>query len=367
MLSNVDLENSIQGFSSALSARLKKCILTQVLGIVGASIEKQKKRLWQLNKSITEGKSCKQLLKKIGQNAPVKPDLSNFSLELNTLCVDLRRLQNSPFDYFVQLKCLGKGIPSIRLPIKLHRADRKFQSWRMLTSFLISENEIQIRYEKETPPKLEQGSVVGADQGLKTTITFSTGSITPATDPHGHSLEDVTHKLSRRRKGSKGFKRAQDHRKNLINFQIKQLNLTGIKQINLEKVWNIGYKTRKSRYLSHWCNTLIRDRLIQAGEEQGVLVKLQPSVYRSQRCSACGLVRKANRKGKEYKCLCGFHLDADLNASLNHVVELPEISFDFRKLNLNRKGFYWKPEGLFDLTGREFAVPYSSQETDSKL
>lgn len=65
-------------------------------------------------------------------------------------------------------------------------------------------------------------------------------------------------------------------------------------------------------------------------------------------------VRKSNRKGKVYECKsCGNIDDADHNAALNHSINLPEIPYDFRKLNLNRKdGFIWSSEGLFDLDGR---------------
>jgi hypothetical protein len=49
---------------------------------------------------------------------------------------------------------------------------------------------------------------------------------------------------------------------------------------------------------------------------------------------------------------CGNVIDSDYNAALNHEIELPEIPYDIRKLNLNRKGFYWLETGIFDLDGR---------------
>ena len=96
------------------------------------------------------------------------------------------------------------------------------------------------------------------------------------------------------------------------------------------------------------------------GEELGVQVKLQSSTYRSQRCSGCGVVRKRNRKGKTYTCDCGLILDSDYNASLNHQHELPDIPYNLRRLNLNRKGFFWKSEGFFSLTGEILTVSLSS-------
>jgi hypothetical protein len=69
------------------------------------------------------------------------------------------------------------------------------------------------------------------------------------------------------------------------------------------------------------------------------------------------LVRKSNRKGKIYICGCGYSDDADYNASCNHEQNLPIIPVKLRKLNLNRKGFYWKESGFYDLTGVVLTVP----------
>lgn len=112
--------------------------------------------------------------------------------------------------------------------------------------------------------------------------------------------------------------------------------------------------------MKHWTNTLIRDKIYACCEENGVHFLLQSSTYRSQRCSSCGLVRKANRKGKEYICSnCGLIIDSDYNASLNHEQELPDIPFDLRKQRKNLgKGFFWKPEGFFDIYGKELTVPF---------
>ena len=66
------------------------------------------------------------------------------------------------------------------------------------------------------------------------------------------------------------------------------------------------------------------------------------------------MVRKANRKGKNYECKhCGHQMDADLNAAKNHSIVLPEIPYTLRKRNLNRgNGFFWKEDGFYDFEGR---------------
>ena len=44
-------------------------------------------------------------------------------------------------------------------------------------------------------------------------------------------------------------------------------------------------------------------------------------------------------------------IDSDHNAARNHIVDLPEIPYNFRNFKLNIRGFFWKTSGLFDLKG----------------
>ena len=75
-----------------------------------------------------------------------------------------------------------------------------------------------------------------------------------------------------------------------------------------------------------------------------------------KRCSQCGWVRKANRKGKVFTCnLCGFTEDADLNAAFNLELDLYEIPYWVRQQRINRSGFYWLEDGLYDV-GHESIV-----------
>jgi transposase len=232
---------------------------------------------------------------------------------------------------------------------------------KLLNSFSIGSQYISLRFDIKNTNKNEGTKIVGIDQGYKDVATLSDKQTTPKEDIHHHSLETIIGKLSRKKKGSDAFFKSQEHRKNFINWSINQLNFDGVKEVRLEKIWNIGYKNKTSRKLSHWTNTLIRDKIKRKCEELEVPVIEQDSFYRSQRCSCCGLVRKANRKGKVYKCkVCGYEADADYNASLNHAIELPEVDWEFRSQRNNLgKGFYWKESGLFSFDGVDLRVPLS--------
>lgn len=138
--------------------------------------------------------------------------------------------------------------------------------------------------------------------------------------------------------------------------------LSGVKEIKLEKINNIFYKKPTPKLLRGWAHALIERKIISLTEMAGVQLTLQSSVYRSQRCSGCCLVLKSNRKTKKYKCSCGLEIDADLNAAMNHEVDLPNVPFWLQAARLNISGFLWKPEGFFDLAGRELESPIPIKE-----
>lgn len=329
---------------SDLSARAKSSAVTQVSSIIRSSVEKQRRRLWvqkNINPNIESIKFS-------------KPKLDFVMPNLSSKCCDFKK-SNGKFYGFVRLKSIGKKYGEIFIPIIKHPKS----IGNLKSGFLFSKKNVQLCWERPTNPIKRGDKIVGIDQGLIDVATISDGQKTPSECPHGHSLGKILDKISRRRKGSKGFERAVAHRKNFVNYSINQLNFSGVKEVRLEEITNIRYQKKSSRKMSHWSNPEIRDKIISRCEELEVPIIEQSSYYRSQRCNQCGQVRKANRKGKYYKCKnCGYNCDADTNASLNHVVDLPSIPWAFlgQKLNIGN-GFFWKPEGFFNYDGTELRVP----------
>jgi len=346
-----------------LSGRAIKCISTQVCGIIRAESEKVRKYHFIKDKLILDNKEVPDWLINKINTTPAKPNCAGIFPELNSVCCDFKETPSGEFDGFFSLKSIintRRGV-KINIPVNFHRRLLKWKkAGKQLNSFLVSSTSITFRYEIELK-KRATGIVVGADQGLKTTMTLSNGNITPQIDKHGHSLDSICEKLARKKKGSKKFKRCAQHRKNFIHWSINQLNLSDIREIRLEKIVNINFGRRVSRKMQAWTNTIIRDKMLRIGEEQEVLVTLQDSSYRSQRCSCCGNVRKANRNGKVYSCKhCGNIMDADLNAAKNHEVNLPPVPFTFRSQRFNLgNGFFWKPTGFTSFDGKALTVPSS--------
>jgi hypothetical protein len=334
-------------FPTELSARAKSSAVTQAGGIIRASIEKQRRVIW-----VQENKNALVRNKKFS-----KPKLNFVQPMLSSKCCDFMEDDDGKFLGFIRLKSIGKAYGSICIPVIKHpRVSGVRQS-----GFSFAKKSLQVSWDKPASPAPKGDKVLGVDQGIKSVATLSDGQVTPQISPDGYSLESIMEKLSRKRKGSKAFRKAQEHRKNFINWSINQLNFDGVQEVRLEKIVNLRYKRRSSRRMSHWSNPEIRDKIIARCEELEVPVVEQPCAYRSQRCHQCGQVRKSNRKGKQYLCKhCGYSGDADYNASQNHAVDLPCIPVEFlgQKLNLG-DGFFWKPSGFTAFDGSELRVPNS--------
>lgn len=351
-----------------LSARALSCIATQVAGILSSQTEKRRRLLWVKEKLEKENQSTVSIVKKLNEDKYqlVKPKMP-FSACLNSLNSDIKRVDNE-FDLFICLKTLGKDYGKIKVPLKLTKRDIYWENKgaERLVGFVLTKNNITLCYKITNDKKKSGDKIVGADQGLKTVLTLSNGNTTPDSDKDGYSLQSICNKVSRKKKGSKAFKKAQDHRKNFINWSINQLNLKDIDEIRLEDVVNINFGKKASRKMQAWTNTEIRGKVERYAEENEVRFVLQESTYKSQRCSCCGQVRKSNRKGKIYSCKhCGNTMDSDLNAAKNHEQNLPDIPFGFRNRKLNLKnGFFWKPNGFFNFDGSELIVPVSYKKNN---
>ena len=341
-----------------LTARALSSLVNQLSGIIRASTEKQRKRLYVYNtkkESGTSKTSLKHLIKSIKQGNPVKPSVKHINPEISSKCATFIKTNNS-FNGFLKINSIIKEQTPIYIPLKFHKHSNSLKDKGIMKgSFLVTKTHIELRWDIKEPEKKDTGVVVGADQGLKTVLSLATNDYKQTTADkciHGHSLESILYKLSRKKKGSNAFKKAQDHRTNFTNYVINRLDFNNIKELRLEKIINIGYKNNTTRLLSHWTNTIIRDKVEKKSILNGVHFVEQTCTYRSQRCYCCGMVYKSNRKGKLYECKgCGYINDSDINAALNHSIDLPDIPWSLYKSKINRNGFYWSVTGFYNLDG----------------
>ena len=342
------LETAIlNDFDTWFTARMKQCVGKQACAMVSASITKRRRQLYMLRKNRRKGKNTKALQQTINRQPLVKPDASNAKAELDSRFVDIQA--SNFFDEFVRVKTIGDGL-TFNLPLKHTNVSNKWKGeGKRKAGIRISEDTLSLIFEIPKA-KITGNEVVGADQGQITCLTMSDKQVTNKC-PHGHDLTTIQETLKRKRKGTKGFRRAQSHRKNYIHWAINQLNFKNIKEVRFERVKDVRKGKPTNRKNSHWTYTAIKDKMIQLSETEGFRFIEVTNEFRSQRCSSCGWVHKANRKGKGFTCnLCGFADDADLNAALNIELTLFVLPYWVRKDGLNRtSGFYWLADGFYDI------------------
>ena len=241
----------------------------------------------------------------------------------------------------------------------------------ILKSFLVSKDGIEVRFKFKSTAKESQfkSNLVGIDQGqrkLFSAIYVNDKSNNKDIDcyltekdlkeqlQHSFAYNEVCDKIARRQKGSKGFKRAQEHRKNLINQAVNLLAQIfnfedDVAEVRLEKLRRLGEGKKKSRKLQAFNYADLRHKIERKCQETNVELTETSNAYRSQRCSLCGFVHSKNRLngGEEFKCLkCGYTAYADINSAKNQVAKIPPIYVSRQNRNKaslpnHTTGFYW--------------------------
>ncbi len=258
-----------------------------------------------------------------------KPKVENFCIDFDKNQTKVEKSQTNGFDKWVKIKLpfIKKGCKrdriEILIPIKDHKHSLKFKEWEMRKGIKISKNSVTFTYEKETPKKKDTGDVIGIDMGYKKLLATSEGK------KIGSEMERMYEKISMKRQGSKGFKRALSERDNKINEAInKGLCLDFTKELIIEDLCNVKKgngrgkkrKIRKSfmNKLQRWSYAKCIEKLEMLCEENRVLFTRVDPAFTSQRCSVCGFTDKKNRCGERFLCVdCGKILDADYNAAVN--------------------------------------------------
>jgi transposase len=350
-------------FTSDLSARAKCCAMTQAIGMIKSRVKKLSKIQYVIKKHQKQSKNTAKLQSKYDKllTKLKMPKTENVFPELASICCSFKIKKTKLFDGFVVLSSLGKKYGKISIPIKSTKHRNYLNSiCKQLTSFLITDNDVQFRYQIAVETKTI-GSIEGADQGVSTCVTLSDAQTTPSC-VHGYNLSSICKKISKKERGSKAFSRAQAHRTNYINWSIKQLNLDNIRQINIEKLKYLGKGKRTSKFLRAFSYPTIMTAMKKNCYLAGVLVQQQSNAYRSQRCNHCGFVHKSNRHGKLFTCIrCKFTCDADLNAAMNHRDLLYDLPIRSYHLPNKSTGFYWLSDGIFKADGLERIVPIAEK------
>ena len=336
-----------------LSARMRQCAAKQASGIVRGTKKKQEKReyvLGTLKPGSQEHKRLKTKIETVKMSCPVP---ENVNMEIDSRFVKIEMDGDTTFDVWITLGSIGNKI-KIALPLKATKHVRNMMSkgGTLLNSIRIEKDKVVLFFEME---QKENGGTetIGIDIGQSTLLSCSNGQLSNPCH-HGHDMKSINDKMSRKKKGSKGFERAQAHRDNYINMTVKRLNFDSVKEIRIENIKNLFKGKVTNRTLSHWNYAAIFSKLLLHCESQGVLVTRVNPTYTSKRCSGCGWTKNSNRKGKIFNCVhCGNAMDADLNAAQNiAIVDLEPIGYHQRHKVDVKRGFFWLTS-----CGQESIVP----------
>jgi len=342
------LNSEICNLITTRTARLRQCAAKQACSMIKSATKKRSKQLYKLKKLQKENKDTKYLQRKINKFPLIKPTCNNVNPELDPRFVDMEE-DKTTFDMFVKIKSIGTK--DILIPIDNTKVSNKWnKKGKRKQSIRLMKDKIVLFYEIKQE-KIKKGKTVGADQGKLTCLSLSNGETTQKCK-HKHDLSSICERMSRKKKGSKGFAKTQAHRINYVNWSINQLNFKNINKINLEKQKNLRLGKNVSREMSHYAYTKIKKKIVMLTEEKGFFYGEPDNKFRSQRCSKCGWTHKGNRLGKTFKCMkCGFTADADLNAASNNELELYELPDWVWLHHINRTtGFYWLVDGVYDVS-----------------
>ena len=346
----VDIESNIGG-------RPTRCATSSAIASIKSVTADLRSLQYAIKKQRQAKSPNKELIAKLQSRYDIKlhqlkkPDSSNSYPELNiNACIT--QIGRGSFEWIFDFVTWNKR-GTERYPAHLvipgkhtshHRELVEFGGRRM-SSVELHEEYIAVRYEFKQELK-EEGSIEGADPGVNKVVTLSDAQVTP-TCIHGHTLKSINEKFIHKKRGSKAAHRAKAHQKNYINWSIKQLDLSKIKQLNVEQLFDMRRGQKTGAFLQKFDYRSIETAIRKHAFRNGVHIQMQSSSYRSQRCSDCGFVHQLNRKGSLFKCrACGFTRDSDLNAAINHRDPLPAIS-RAEVQDLNRTtGFYWLPSGM---------------------
>ena len=350
-------------------------------------------------------KVIKNLIRSAGKKDS-KPKIYSVHFEFNSVNCQLLRAEvddklfdlsdNSNFDLLFSLHSMytkeyskqhhANRKNKLHIPLRSHKhfnelksgivANTKCKLEKIVNSFLVSKDGIEVRFKFKSTAKESQfkSHLVGIDQGQRklfsavsqksseaivSTISslycyLSETDLKEHLQSYAHTYKEACDKIARRQKGGRGFKRAQEHRKNLIDQAVNLLAQIfnfedDVAEVRLEKLRRLGEGKKKSRKLQAFNYADLRYKLERKCQETNVMLTETSNAYRSQRCSLCGFVHKKNRLngGEEFACLkCGFTLDADFNSAINQIAELPQL-YRNRKLYPNSStGFYWLSSGV---------------------
>lgn len=179
-------------------------------------------------------------------------------------------------------------------------------------------------------PEEPTGTALGLDRGLYSLVTTSEGQHYTAQEVRAVRRQYLYTRQKLQQKGTRNAKRllkklSGKEKRFMLNYNhtiTKELvNNPAHNIFVLENLKGIRDKRKGKKlntWLSQWSYFQLETLLKYKSEALGKQVVFIDPRYTSQRCNACGLIEKTNRRKNKYVCKsCGTVEHADVNAALN--------------------------------------------------
>jgi IS605 OrfB family transposase len=259
----------------------------------------------------------------LGSTSTEIPDVSATEPRLTIANFSLRKSKKSSFDLWltVSFRKLSERKTRLnpRFPLKSTRHNNKLAAQgRLMNSIQLSKETVTLSYESPNPPKIETGETIGIDIGMDNMLARNDTGIVALKHPHGWTQQKIITRLMAQKPGSHNYRQTQALRQNYTNWFINQLDLTGVKTIKLENIYDLNKGKKKRKRKIHWSYPLIYRKIESLCTGRGVRVRYIEQAYTSQTCSSCGAVDKHSRMWSKFKCTaCGAEMHSDFNAAIN--------------------------------------------------
>ncbi len=231
------------------------------------------------------------------------------------------KAKNSKFNYWIRFSTLRKGKP-LWVPFKSHKILNKYMNLggKILSGLQLTKDCKYIILAIEIPeiPINKPTHKIGIDLGYNKLIACSDGKI------YGKDIKRLCQKVTRRKNGSKGKRRAIIERNNYIGQACNQINWQDLDTIVIENLTRLkfGKKINRSknfrRKLNAWTYPLVKQRLMEKAAMNRVQVAIVNPAFTSTTCPKCNKALRSNRSNELFNCRsCGYSGDSDLVASVN--------------------------------------------------
>ena len=245
------------------------------------------------------------------------------------------------------LSCVGKRVKvKLQVPEYFQEVYKTWEFSGATVTYSRHSKKFWVRlvFEKDDPPKLEDGNVLGIDRGLyHLAVTsnkqfFSSNKIRKTRRRYLHNRKQLQQKGTRSAKRRLKKMSGREQRRSVsggsfppktclfmkdINHCVskKIAHLPGISIYSLEDLTGIRNQRRNkkmNKWMSSWPFYQMEQFLSYKSEALGKKVGYVDARYTSKRCNRCGHINGANRKKSRFHCKsCGYHEHADLNAAYN--------------------------------------------------